>query len=190
MDWLNQHLCRTIALLPVVFLSLASGKQIAAQQGRPLPALPSASGSTSTPGSGVLSTPGMGTVGSEAVPSPGIQPPNPFRAPEMPPLAPESLPPMAPTPTPGEHRPEKDQLGAWIVLNGRLVPTRYSPLPSNKYLAAIHSKPSLRAICASSGMTCSESRYPPLPRNRRAGGAGLHPGAGGCDAGLSVGDGR
>ena len=108
MDWLNQHLCRTIALLPVVFLTLASGKQIAAQQGRPLPAPPSASGSTSTSGSGVLSTPGLGTVGSEAVPSPGIQPPNPFRAPEMPPLAPESLPPMPPTPTPGERKPEND----------------------------------------------------------------------------------
>ena len=108
MDWLNQHLCRTIALLPVVFLTLASGNHIAAQQGGPLPAPPSASGNMSPPGSGVLSTPGPGTVGSEAVPSPGIKPPNPFRAPEMPPLAPESLPPMPPTPTPGERTPEKD----------------------------------------------------------------------------------
>ncbi len=113
MDWLNQHLCRTIALLSVVFLTLASVKQIAAQQGRPLPAPPSASGSISTPGSGVLSTPGLGAVGSEVVPSPGIQPPNPFLAPEMPPLAPESRPPMPPTPpsatpTPGDRKPEKD----------------------------------------------------------------------------------
>src|SRR6266850_896601 len=96
MDWLNQHLRLTVAILPVVFLTLVPGEQVSAQQGRPVPSMPSESGRPSTPGSGSLSTrgigsglpstPGTGTAGSDTVPSPGSQSPNPFRSPEMPPL--------------------------------------------------------------------------------------------------------
>jgi polysaccharide biosynthesis/export protein len=118
MDWLNQHLRLTVTILPVVFLTLVPGEQVSAQQGRPVPSMPSESGRPSTPGSGPLSTPGLGsglpstpgtgTAGSDTVPSPGSQSPNPFRAPEMPPLSPESLQPTPVTPTPGERKPERD----------------------------------------------------------------------------------
>jgi polysaccharide export outer membrane protein len=104
MDWLNQHLRLTIVLLPVVLLTLVPGAQVSAQQGRAVPSTPSESGRTSSPGAGLLSTPSMGMSGSESVPSPGNQSPNPFRAPEMPPLSPESLQPPPATPTPGERR--------------------------------------------------------------------------------------
>jgi polysaccharide biosynthesis/export protein len=113
MDWLNQHLRLTLAILSVVFLTLVPGEQVSAQQGRPVPLMPSESGRPSTPGSGLLSTPGMRTAGSDTVPSPGSQSPKPFRAPEMPPLSPESpqptpVVPTPVTPTPGERKPERN----------------------------------------------------------------------------------
>src|SRR5882724_7151010 len=108
MDWLNQHLRLTIALLPVVLLTLVPGEQVLAQQGRPSSSTPCEAGRTSSPGAGPLSTPCLGTSGSEAVASPGSQSPNPFRAPEMPPLSPESLQPTPVTPTPGERKPDRD----------------------------------------------------------------------------------
>jgi hypothetical protein len=207
MDWLNQHLRLTVTILPVVFLTLVPGEQVSAQQGRPVPSMPSESGRPSTPGSGPLSTPGLGsglpstpgtgTAGSDTVPSPGSQSPNPFRTPEMPPLSPESLQPtpVMPTPvtpTPGERKPERD-------------PTRSLDRPERPAgAAALPSRSPIEQIFGGDPLQSKLSRDPrqfgydlfrePVstfaPVDRRACGAGVQPGARGCDASLSLGDGR
>ena len=108
MDWLNQHLRLTVAMLPVLCLMLAPGEQVSAQQGKQVPSMPSDSGRANTPGAGLLSTPGQGTAASDPIPSPAGQSPSPFRAPEMPALSPESFPLTPANPTPGERKPERD----------------------------------------------------------------------------------
>jgi hypothetical protein len=160
MDWLNQHLPHN-SIIPLFSLP-DIWELIAAQQGRALSdAFPS--GEYKARQGPALSTPGMGTVGSRSFQAQESSP-KPVSSAEMPPLAPEPHAPPIRQPKPGERKPEKDPVRSLDRPERPSAPARYSPaLPSSKYLAAIHSKPSLPVICGSSGMTCSGSRFPPLP---------------------------
>jgi hypothetical protein len=83
----------------------------------------------------------------------------------MPPLSPESLQPLPPRPLLVNESSTELQLEALSVRSKpRAQELSLLALPSNKYLAVIHSTLSSLVICGSSGMTCLGSQYPPLPR--------------------------